>query len=77
MAIREKLDPSATLYTAQEIAEDLDIPIAVIERLRRAGILTPSTTGGDHYPLKSVQFLEQYWMAFSDKLRHSINGTAT
>ena len=64
--IREKLDPTCGAYGADEIAEDLGIPVEIILRIKNAGLVT--TTAEGLYNMKAIRFIETYWSNNAYKL---------
>jgi hypothetical protein len=64
--IREKLDPTCGAYGADEIAEDLGIPVDIILRIKNTGLIT--TTAEGLFTMKAIRFLQAYWSANADKL---------
>ena len=70
--IREKLDPNAGSYSVQEIAEDLEVPVEIIERMTKLGIVCPRNLEGvDLYSMKDIRFIQKYWDANKYKLIRS------
>jgi len=68
MTLKEKLSPAGQSFTSQEISEALDIPIPMIDKLKRIGIISPDTLSEDRYTYKTVKFLERYWPAVAYKM---------
>ncbi len=63
MSLKEKLSPSSESFSAEEISEDLNIPIEMIHKMKKLGVITPIPTNDNYYSFKTVKFIEMYWSA--------------
>ncbi|OGJ90459.1 MAG: hypothetical protein A2268_03045 [Candidatus Raymondbacteria bacterium RifOxyA12_full_50_37] len=68
MTLKEKLSPAAESFSAEEISQELDIPIEMIHKMKKVGVITPTQTSNDNYSYQTVKFIEGYWSANAAKM---------
>jgi Zn-dependent peptidase ImmA (M78 family) len=68
MSLKEKLKPSSDHYSTEEISEDLNIPIEMIRKMEKLGIITPIPSNNNYYSFKTVKFIEMYWSANAERM---------
>ncbi len=62
--LRDLLSPSAQRYSAQEISDELEIPMDVLERYTTVGLIAPEIIDGKPmYTLKMVEFIRKHFIS--------------